>query len=109
VTVASVEDAADHMSGHEELGCLIDAASRLLALRVAGERLIAYDIAGDGFLRHMVRSIVGTLVEVGQRRRTPESIREVLARRNRSAAGPTAPARGLFLVGVDYGALAAEP
>jgi len=71
--------------------------------------LVLYDVIADGFLRHMVRNIVGTLVETGLGRRTPQSILDVLARRHRSAAGPTAPARGLFLVAVDYGALAAEP
>jgi tRNA pseudouridine38-40 synthase len=74
-----------------------------------GNALITYDVIADGFLRHMVRTIVGTLVDVGRGRRTPDSIDAVLASRNRSAAGPTAPACGLFLVAVEYGALAAEP
>jgi tRNA pseudouridine38-40 synthase len=65
--------------------------------------LITYEITGDGFLRHMVRNIVGTLVDIGLGRRTPESVDAVLAARDRSAAGPTAPARGLLLVAVDYG------
>ena len=71
--------------------------------------LIIYDVIADGFLRHMVRNIVGTLVDVGLGRRMPESIDAVLATRDRSAAGQTAPARGLFLVAVEYAALAAEP
>jgi tRNA pseudouridine38-40 synthase len=74
-----------------------------------GGAFITYDVVADGFLRHMVRTIVGTLVDVGRGRRTPESIDAVLAARDRSAAGPTAPARGLFLVAVEYAALAAEP
>jgi tRNA pseudouridine38-40 synthase len=74
-----------------------------------GGALITYDVVADGFLRHMVRTIVGTLVDVGLGRRTPDSIDAVLASRDRSAAGPTAPARGLFLVAVEYGVLAAEP
>ena len=74
-----------------------------------GGRLITYEVTGDGFLRHMVRNIVGTLVDVGLGRRMPESIDAVLATRDRSAAGQTAPARGLFLVAVEYAALAAEP
>jgi tRNA pseudouridine38-40 synthase len=59
-------------------------------------------IQGDGFLRHMVRNIVGTLVEVGSGRWAADQIVEVLASRDRSRAGPTAPAHGLFLVCVDY-------
>jgi tRNA pseudouridine38-40 synthase len=65
--------------------------------------LLAYDITGDGFLRHMVRNIVGTLVEVGRGRFQAETIETLLASGHRHEAGPTAPARGLWLVKVDYG------
>lgn len=57
----------------------------------------------DGFLYHMVRNIAGTLLLVGQGRRPPEWVAEVLAGRRREAAGPTAPAHGLCLVRVEYG------
>jgi len=57
----------------------------------------------DGFLRHMVRALVGTLVEVGRGRRAPGDLPEVLASGDRARAGPTAPARGLTLVRVEYG------
>ena len=67
-----------------------------------GDSLITYDVVGNGFLRHMVRAIVGTLVEIGRGRRPPEWMREVVASRNRSDAGVTAPAAGLFLVRVTY-------
>lgn len=67
-----------------------------------GGRLITYDITGDGFLRHMVRNIVGTLVEIGLGRRDMDSMAELLASRDRARAGPTAPAQGLFLTRVDY-------
>ena len=56
----------------------------------------------DRFLKQMIRSIVGTLVEVGLNKRTPESLRTILNTRDRSAAGKTAPPQGLFLVRVDY-------
>jgi tRNA pseudouridine38-40 synthase len=56
----------------------------------------------DRFLKHMVRTIVGTVVEVGLGKRTPESLTEVLQARDRTAAGLTAPAHGLFLMRVDY-------
>jgi tRNA pseudouridine38-40 synthase len=52
----------------------------------------------------MVRAVVGTLVEIGRGRRPVEWIDEVIASRDRTAAGPTVPATGLFLVRVDYGA-----
>jgi tRNA pseudouridine38-40 synthase len=67
--------------------------------------LVVYEITGDGFLRHMVRAIVGTLVDVGLGRRRPESVGELLEARDRAQAGPTAPACGLFLVAVDYGSI----
>jgi tRNA pseudouridine38-40 synthase len=57
---------------------------------------------GDGFLRHMVRNLVGTLVEVGLGRRPPEWLAEVLAAQDRAAAGRTAPACGLVLEWVRY-------
>jgi tRNA pseudouridine38-40 synthase len=59
-------------------------------------------VEGDGFLRHMVRSLAGTLLEVGAGRRSPGSIPALLAARDRRRAGPTAPAHGLTLVRVAY-------
>ena len=64
--------------------------------------IVGIEVEGDGFLRHMVRSIVGTLVEVGRARRSVADVAAVLASGRRARAGPTAPARGLFLVRVDY-------
>jgi tRNA pseudouridine38-40 synthase len=63
---------------------------------------LTFEIVGDGFLRHMVRNIVGTLLEVGSGRMGVEEFRAVLAGKDRAAAGPTAPARGLFLKEVFY-------
>jgi len=64
--------------------------------------LVTYDIRGDGFLRHMVRAVVGSLVEIGLGRRTAGWMDEIVASRERAAAGRTAPPQGLFLVGVEY-------
>jgi tRNA pseudouridine38-40 synthase len=63
---------------------------------------ILFSLEGDGFLRHMVRNVVGTLLEVGAGRRPAGSLPSLLAARDRTQAGPTAPARGLTLVRVDY-------
>ena len=63
---------------------------------------IVMRISGNGFLRHMVRTIVGTLVEIGSGRWEPERLVQALESRDRTRAGPTAPARGLFLVNVEY-------
>jgi len=71
---------------------------------------IDFEISGNGFLRHMVRTLVGTLVEIGRGRRDWRWIGDVIASRDRNQAGQTAPAHGLFLVSVQYRhELAAEP
>ena len=67
-----------------------------------GNTLICYEVTGDGFLRYMVRSIVGSLVDVGSGRRLPGWVNDVLVARKRSGAGRTAPPAGLFLVSVEY-------
>lgn len=59
---------------------------------------------GTAFLRHMVRNLVGTLMEVGRKRQPTEWVRQVLASRDRNRAGPTAPPQGLCLEEVFYGA-----
>lgn len=70
---------------------------------------LAFDFAGDGFLRHMVRNLVGTLLEVGRGRRDPDSLPLLIASRDRGQAGPTARPEGLTLVAVEYPAPFAEP
>ena len=65
--------------------------------------LLVYRVRGNGFLHHMVRNLVGTLIDVGRGRLGAECIPEILAAKARAAAGPTAPARGLFLHSVEYG------
>jgi tRNA pseudouridine38-40 synthase len=74
---------------------------RQLSLARQGDRLLI-QIYADRFLKHMVRAIVGTLVEVGHAKRTPQSLAEILAAKDRRTAGRTAPPQGLFLVRVDY-------
>jgi len=64
--------------------------------------LVLYRVSANGFLHHMVRNLVGTFVQAGAHRLDPASIPDILAARDRAAAGPTAPASGLFLVSVDY-------
>ncbi len=61
-----------------------------------------YTICGSGFLHHMVRNLVGTFMLVGKGTVSLSDLERVLAARERSAAGPTAPASGLFLVSVEY-------
>jgi tRNA pseudouridine38-40 synthase len=65
-------------------------------------RYLRYQITGSGFLRHMVRNIVGTLVDIGKHRWPPDAILDILASQSRQRAGATAPAEGLVLVRVHY-------
>jgi tRNA pseudouridine38-40 synthase len=63
---------------------------------------LRFSITANGFLRGMVRSLVGTMVEIGAGKRPPEDLEGLLKSGDRAAAGPTAPACGLFLVEVVY-------
>jgi tRNA pseudouridine38-40 synthase len=63
---------------------------------------LAYEISANGFLHHMVRNIVGTLLEVGRGKLAPEDIDRLFESRDRRLSGPTAAARGLHLMHVDY-------
>ena len=65
-------------------------------------RLLLYRVRGNGFLHHMVRNLVGTMIEAGRGQLAVQEIPRILAARDRSAAGPTAPARGLFLHSAEY-------
>ena len=65
-------------------------------------RQITYQVEGNGFLHHMVRNIVGTLVEVGRNQKSASDIVRILQSRDRQLAGPTAPPQGLYLMKVWY-------
>jgi tRNA pseudouridine38-40 synthase len=64
--------------------------------------LLVYEVEGDGFLRHMVRAMVGTLVEVGRGSRRAGQVASLLTGAKRAQAGPTAPPHGLLLARVEY-------
>lgn len=84
-------------------------ASGETAIRAAGganagsaDQLLTIRVKGDGFLYNMVRIIAGTLVEVGRGHIKPEEVAGIIAAKDRAKAGPTAPARGLRLVEIEY-------
>jgi len=64
--------------------------------------LVSFTVTANGFLYNMVRTMVGTLIEVGRGRRPPDDVQAILESRDRRLAGPTAPPEGLWLVGVEY-------
>jgi len=65
-------------------------------------RLLRLEISGTGFLRHMVRNIAGTLVDIGRGHFAPEDMRRIIDSRDRTEAGQTAPPQGLMLWKVEY-------
>jgi tRNA pseudouridine38-40 synthase len=109
--VAAMAESARLVEGRHDFAAFQTAGGaggpteRVITLSKVSSRddgLVTYDVEGDGFLRHMVRAIVGTLVVVGRGRRSPAWMRDVIASRDRSQAGRNAPAHGLFLVRVGY-------
>lgn len=73
-----------------------------VGINVTGEKDIVIRVCGNGFLYNMVRIIAGTLLDVGLGRKKPEDIPKILQACNREAAGPTAPAKGLTLIGYEF-------
>jgi tRNA pseudouridine38-40 synthase len=90
-------------AGVSAIACGLDAGDPVRArLAPAEGRFVVVEIEADGFLRHMVRAIVGTLVEIGDGRRAEAAMTALLAGKDRGATGATAPAHGLVLVRVAY-------
>jgi tRNA pseudouridine38-40 synthase len=109
--IDAMREAAEHVLGRHDFSAFqaSDCCAqhpvrevRQIKIECRGKWIEIY-ISANAFLKHMVRNIVGTLVEVGRGKRSSEEIGFVLAGRDRKRAGATAPARGLFLVSVDYG------
>ena len=108
--MASMERAAVYLTGQHDFRafCANKRYKKSTVRTVAAIRLerhgpdLTITYRGDGFLHHMVRILTGTLIEVGQGKRPAEDMPDILAARDRSAAGFTAPAQGLTLVRVEY-------
>jgi tRNA pseudouridine38-40 synthase len=116
--LARIRTAAAQLVGTHDFASFQAAGSQvqssvrtLFRLDVTGEAGSAVDLwfEGNGFLRHMVRNLSGTLIEVGSGRRDPEGMTALLAGRDRRRAGPTAPAHALTLVSVSYSEVRVSP
>ncbi len=107
---ASMQEAAGIFLGEHDFasfqasGSAVKTTSRIITVSEVFQtgRKVIFCMQGSGFLRHMVRNIVGTLLLVGKGKIPPQAMEQIMAQRNRSSAGPTAPAQGLYLVGVYY-------
>ena len=107
----AMKKAAGYIAGTHDFACFQSAGGNVrettvrtvysLDIKEDGKD-ISIEIAGDGFLYNMVRIITGTLVEVGKGRKKPEELKDIIESRDRTKAGHTAPAEGLYLVEVYY-------
>ena len=109
--MAAINEALDVLRGTHDFSsfCSVhtDSADHIRTIiAIAAERdpsgMIAITVEADGFLRYMVRTIVGTLVDVGRGKRTPGDLAAILAAKDRRRAGITAPPQGLYLMEVKY-------
>ena len=108
--VEKMKKAASYLEGEHDFKsfCSIHAqvettVRRIYALTVdKKEDIITIRITGNGFLYNMVRIISGTLIEIGNGQYPPERMQKILDAKDRSAAGPTAPAQGLTLMGIQF-------
>lgn len=112
LNLETMKQAAAHITGTHDFACFQAAGGTprettvrtIFDLQIIpkGEDELWIEITGDGFLYNMVRIIVGTLVEVGQGKRTADSLQDTIASADRQRAGHTAPAEGLYLLEIYY-------
>ena len=108
---AQMAEAAKYLTGEHDFASFCSAGAQVqttvrtifeAGVQAEETGMITIRLKGNGFLYNMVRIIAGTLMEAGRRSLPPEQIRDILAACDRSKAGPTAPAKGLTLMGIQY-------
>ena len=108
--VPAMREAAGHLLGEHDFTSFMAAGSAVKTtvrsittaeLTTQGSKLVFW-IQGSGFLRYMVRNIVGTLLLVGRGKLSPQEMSRIMLLKDRGCAGPTAPPQGLYLIGVEY-------
>jgi tRNA pseudouridine38-40 synthase len=109
--IGSMRKASKYLIGTHDFSCFCATGSDVkdrvrtivdIEIKTGDEGLIEIKVESHGFLKYMVRNIIGTLVEVGRGKRKPEDMKVVIESRDRTVAGMTAPACGLFLKEVKY-------
>lgn len=108
--VEKMQNAARYLVGEHDFKSFCSARTQVkdtvrtvCSLEVSqDDEIINIRISGNGFLYNMVRIIVGTLIKVGLGVYPPEYVKEILGKKDRNAAGPKAPAKGLTLMGIQY-------
>jgi tRNA pseudouridine38-40 synthase len=107
----SMEKAAAYLIGRHDFSCFCATGSDIkdrvrtvngINIVKGKDGLLEITVESEGFLKYMVRNIVGTLVEIGKGKRPPEEMKEIIDSRDRNIAGITAPACGLYLKEVKY-------
>ncbi|WP_027359387.1 tRNA pseudouridine(38-40) synthase TruA [Desulforegula conservatrix] len=107
----AMKEAAEYFVGEYDFKSFENAGSPRLhtvrhissaVFKKADGGMIHFEVTANGFLQNMVRNIVGTLVDVGMSRTRPKEIKDIIAAKDRTKAGPTAPPLGLFLLEVYY-------
>ena len=109
-TIAAMQRAAEYLTGeHDYKSFCSNPQMKKSTVRIVDsieivrrKDLLYFNYHGSGFLQNMVRILTGTLLEVGQGKRTPESVKAALEAKDRTQAGYTAPPQGLCLMRVDY-------
>ena len=107
----AMRQATRHMTGEHDFSCFrsVGTPTKTAIRRITqaewkrgADGLLRFEIEATGFLKQMVRAIVGTLVEIGKGKISPEEFQKIIESQDRKKAGPTAPAKGLFLKEVKY-------
>jgi tRNA pseudouridine38-40 synthase len=109
--IGKMKKTAKYLIGRHDFSCFCatgtDVKDRVrtivdVEINICDDGLIEIKVESHGFLKYMVRNIIGTLVEVGRGKREPEEMKTIIESKNRNIAGATAPACGLFLKEVKY-------
>ncbi|MFT6167476.1 MAG: tRNA pseudouridine38-40 synthase [Vicingaceae bacterium] len=110
INIDLMNSAANHLLGKKDFSCFSKSKTQtftndcelLKAEWTEMEGLFVFEVKANRFLRNMVRAVVGTLLEINEGKRTIEGIPDLIESRNRSNAGVSVPAKGLFLVDIEY-------